>query len=107
MGGDDYGVECECKCYTGKDGDAYAYVKKFNIGYIHFCPLFFTALDSDGQGSTFLHEMSHLFAKTTDAVPSSPPAPSDAQSAYWIQQAVPNTRSFLKLYVDAFATLFK
>ena len=68
---------------------------------------FFTALDSDGQGSTFLHEMSHLFAKTTDAVPSSPPAPSDAQSAYWIQQAVPNTRSFLKLYVDAFATLFK
>jgi len=54
------GVECEDECKRG----TVAYVYSI-FSDIHFCPPFFRESPSE-QGSTFMHELSHLAAGTED-----------------------------------------
>ena len=55
------GVECEDDCKKGVT----AYVYPF-WSDIHFCPDFFKKQTTSQQGSTFIHELSHLAAGTDD-----------------------------------------
>jgi RHS repeat-associated protein len=97
-----YGVECECSCDEGTR----AYCRPGNPfdDDIHFCPLFFSKT-ATSQAEIFLHEMSHIFANTSNlALGGGRPWARNAEDAYWIEGLATNPFSQLDMFMRVFTT---
>ena len=99
---DSYKVSCGSR-KNCRDG-VYAYVRRGG-NTIYFCAPFFSG-STPSKTETFIHESSHLLAKTQDlAIGGGPPWMRNPHDAYWYENFARNPENYLERFVRTMTRL--